>query len=448
MSLGDLASLIGLLAAALALLNENDRRILLAPFQATWVKVLLGITVLCQAYLLTAETWVKLHVAIPCVLEWNRSGYNLSGPQWGVLPFVFALSLVAGRKCFTKSSGDEIWAVLQDQWAIRGYDYILSRMPRFLKNRQFLCGLKDGKCQFLANRDFVARCLHHRPQILVDILTHLEGDRAALWIREALFVFASERTAILEDWLRGEFFKEEAVLRPKGSLFQWMGKRANAKVWQMLLDDLERLPGVKDGWKSREWLSDESDDHLFDLPCGRLAISRVLLAYECIHSDGELSGKWNDLGGHLESVIAVLLREFQTTCPHENALTTWDDQKDAPLQQKPSGQHAGVLCISQILMVLAKGRYPENSPESQSESLQALFGAAAVLFDSGNGLLSAEIIGEVSTSKLSFIVENRKHGLAKRLWKHRPEDFGKTADMDYRARLDALRAGFPESMAA
>jgi len=469
MSLGDLTSLIGLLAAALALLNEHDRRIWLAPWRPRWAwGTLLGL-VLLQAYFLTAETWTKLHLVIPALVRLNVRTVDLTNQQWAVLPFTGALVFAGLRTWRSNARLQETWRVLQDQWAARDFVYLTTRMPKYLRSEPFRQQLAQGGGQFLAQTELVTHWIQKRPSILVEIFESLGfSELAQPWIRAVMAALASERTAVLEDFFR-DAVEDDLPARQSFQLFQVMGQHATLDLWARLMSDEDALPGTRTGWETRSWLGERTDDTLLETPCGRLTLSRLGLALASVLPTAGLVGRWNDVGGHLEGIILRLGGEFRITSPNPNAVTSWDDQNDRETHlaghPRLRGQHAAIFCFEWILDYWARGYSNERTVEEKRQALQSLLVISSILLERPSPFLAAEkkylankwilgicgselspdVLREVATTA-SYLGQNRKMGIAHRLWLHHPEDFGHTLDPDYRARLDALRAGFPESM--
>jgi len=420
-------------------------------------------------YFLTAETWTSLGWVSQTLIHWNMSTVDLTHGDWGILVLVASLGYVIAWTWASPARQRELWTMLDERWRARDLDVLASRVSQHLRLDWFRMGVQKGCLQPLAKPELVTHWLRHHPHLLIGVLECIDTpDFASPWVRASALALAQERSPVLDD-LFVDLVEGDRTERPSFRIFRALGRHANTAIWTQLMADEDKLEGAKTAWGGRLWIREATDDSLLDTACGRLVISRLGIALGRLAETSNAEREWNDIGGHMEGLILRLLDEFQRTRPDPQATTTWDDAKDCPVLAREGiqGQHSGIWCFEWILETWVLGAAAFKGREDQESALAAAVVQLGVVLDINAPVLPAErkVLADrwflsLCQSELApeliragvergarGLVKERSKGIARRLWKHHPWDFGHTMDEEYTARLDALRVVFPESLA-
>lgn len=324
MGLGELAGLAGILLAVLALLNEHDRRIWLAPWKPLTVRFLTTQAVIFLTYLATYSVWEgldqKVH-GIPFVWPWlvtnfEQRGWILDAKDWASV-YALVLGFVAGL--WSWLSPFRAWMavrVLEERRIVSESNYIQTKLPGMLASSWpfsywFRSRLASTFPGFMRDHQVLRHFLEFDPKTLIRIL-EVVGKRNRPELASATMqVLASHRTKAIDGAL-WNLYENDAMQRPEAQLFKAIGTHDTSSIWKRIHGILSTRNVGKGAWGSDLAFNGKTNLDILDTYAGRLGVSWIWLVRCSSLSSGF---KDSSVEGYANSAVSMILKDLEGCSP-------------------------------------------------------------------------------------------------------------------------------------
>lgn len=286
MGLAELAGGLGLILMALAVLNEHDRRIWLAPWKPkrAWIPALTMILVL--TYLVTFPVWEGLDrkiLGFPLVANWlidwaEENQLILAAKDWASL-----LALIVGIPAFLWTLWSpwriqEVFQILEERRIASDYGYIVTKIRGQLASSwQFRRRLRKELPPFLTDAGLMRFWQENDPDQLQQVLKYLENPTAKVDFTFACMqTLAAHRSKLIERAL-WNLYEDNAISTPEGVLFSSLAGTDASSLWERLQEALAVKSLGKGVWGSDKAVRDTTDPDILETYAGRLGLAWIWL---------------------------------------------------------------------------------------------------------------------------------------------------------------------------
>jgi hypothetical protein len=287
MSLGDILGILGFLGAVLALLNEHDRRIWLAPWMRwwAWMPLLAGMAFLL--YLVTFPAWQGLDQKVgglpllsQCVQStFENRGWVLDAKDWASL-LALALGIPAGLWTWLSPLRiREALRILEERRIASDYGYLSGKVRSLLASSWlFRRALKRTLPRFLLDRGVLLHWLENDPDLIREILDRLQASPEWVEFAEAVMhALGAERNKALKGAMQC-LYEDDALQRPEAALFLALGRSAGKDLWERLQGSISMRSVGRGVWGGSRGIADKTDLDILESYAGRLCLSWIWLA--------------------------------------------------------------------------------------------------------------------------------------------------------------------------
>jgi hypothetical protein len=472
MGLGELAGLAGILLAVLAILNEHDRRIWLAPWRPWLAWVPAAISVGLLTYLVTYPVWEGLDrkiFGLPFVSQWlvacfEKRQWMLDAKDWASA-LALLMGLIAGL--WTWLSPLRAWKavdVLEERRIASDDKYIQSKLAGMLASAWpfsywFQSRLASLFPSFLTDPRILRHFLEFDFKPLIHIMNSIGKPNRLELAAATMQVLAGQRTKAI-DCALWNMYENDTSQFSEADLFNAMGNPDPESLWERIHETTSTKSVGNGAWGSNLAFNGKTNFDILDTYAGRLGVSWIWLARCSVLSN---AFKDSSLEGYACSAVSMILKDLNGCQP---IATSGSADMDGsvrgmidPLRKTPGTRvRAAQIVTEWFLDEWIKRARQAEAGENRRLTLGSLFQLyrqilsassldplerQAMLTSSINQLCAIHLSHDDLRNFNDGLTPSSRSLLAHWLQSEWYWDFGRTGDTQYLQRLQTLQDRYP-----